>query len=642
MAKVQFKRVGSVCGIVGIVNFSNNGVDRALVSHMISQLSHRGPDDQQVWFQDPVALGFARLAIHDLTPTGQQPMFSFNREWMIIFNGEIYNFNAIKDKILLENNIIFIGHSDSEVLINAIALWGVEKTLRQCVGMFAFAAYHLSEKKLYLARDRFGEKPLYFGMQNKIFAFASELKALKPLKEKGWTFQIDRDALATYMRFAYIPTPHCIFKEIRKLTPGHILIIDQDGNQSESTFWNPQEVLYQPQFSGDYTEGALILESLIKDSVKLQMASDVPLGAFLSGGVDSSTIVAFMQAQSSQKINTFSIGFHEAQFDEAKYAKAVAEYLGTNHTEVTVCENDALNVIPKLSLIYDEPFADSSQIPTYLVSQLARSKVTVSLTGDAGDELFGGYNRYLVAQKIKSTILANPVVATLMRNMPTFALKLMATLTSRYSQPFDKLLKLQNILRNAKNCEFDLYKQMCSQLYDTSIVLSATEYPIYNEKKLTTVKNINYQQWMMFADSQTYLTDDILTKVDRASMAVSLETRAPFLDHRIVEFAWKLPLDYKIQKATGKRILKDVLYRHIPQQLIDRPKMGFGVPLEKWLRDELKPWAAALLQIDKIKNAGYLDPDVVQRYWHEHQSGKQNWQAGLWTMLMFQAWLESW
>lgn len=630
-----------MCGIAGLINFSNKMIGESLIFAMTKKLNHRGPDDGGIWSHGQIAFGHSRLSIHDLTEVGHQPLFSHNQEWVIVFNGEIYNFDEIKVILSKEHQIFFKGISDTEVLINAISVWGIEKTLKKCVGMFAFAAYHIEEKKLYLARDRFGEKPLYYGIQNNVFAFSSELKALKPLKELGWTFAVDRNVLATYMRFGYVPTPYSIYKHIKKLEPGSYLEVDSLGNQQLNYYWQAKSVLLTPKFSGNYEAAVSLLEQKLKESVRLQMASDVPLGAFLSGGIDSSTVVALMQSQSSKKIRTFSIGFHEAAYNEAVYAKEVANHLGTDHTEIYVTEKDALAVIPQLPIMYDEPFADSSQIPTYLVSKIARSQVTVSLSGDAGDELFGGYNRYLFAETVKKNILDEKLFHYCVSHAPIRLLKPAVRFSKKMSQIFDKLMKLQRVVTHSKNSCFDLYHELCTQISRENMVMGGQEILIFSEKKLIEQDGLSYQEWMMYADSQTYMMDDILTKVDRAAMAVSLETRVPFLDHRLYEFAWSLPLNYKINNGVTKRILRDVLYRHVPQKLIDRPKMGFGIPLGKWLRNELKSCAEELLDSKKISDEGYLNVNLVEQYWQEHLSGKRNWEAALWTILMFQLWLEN-
>lgn len=629
-----------MCGIAGAISLKNQKIDESLINAMIQPLRLRGPDDRGIWCDDNVGLGHTRLSIHDLTASGKQPMFSASKRWVIAFNGEIYNFKRLKVLLLNEFKIEFSSNSDTEVLINAIDCWGIEKTLKQCIGMFAFAAMHIPSKKIYLARDRFGEKPLYYGLQNQTVAFASELKALKPLKNLGWNFDVDRDAVATYMRYAYVPTPYSIYSNISKLEPGCYLKISQDGEQQCKQYWQAQDVLQADKFLGSYEEAVYLLELKLKDTLTIQMSSEVPLGAFLSGGVDSSTIVALMQSMSKDKINTFSIGFAETEYNEANYAQAVAKHLGTNHVDMYVSEKDALDIIPYLPNMYDEPFADSSQIPTYLVSNIAKTKVTVSLTGDAGDELFCGYNRYFLADKVKSHVLGKPLVRLGLKTLPLGALKFLAKPFKRYSNLLDKLLKLQNILRYSTNCPIDLYRQVCSQVHGTDMVMGSNEYPLLKEKKLLNIPELSYKEWMMFADSKTYMIDDILTKVDRAAMAVSLETRVPFLDHRIYEFAWSLPLEYKAHNGVSKRVLRDILYRYVPKKLIERPKMGFGVPIAKWLRGELKDWAAALLDPGLIQQQGYLDHVYITKLWNEHQSGKQNCQAALWTVLMFQSWMK--
>ncbi|MCX7121203.1 MAG: asparagine synthase (glutamine-hydrolyzing) [Gammaproteobacteria bacterium] len=626
-----------MCGITGIVSFSENVPDKNLITTMTKKLHHRGPDDEGIWIHDSIAFGHARLSIHDLSQAGRQPMFSFNKQWVIVFNGEIYNFLVLKAQLLKEYNIIFVSQTDTEVLINAIALWGIRKTLQHCIGMFAFAAYYLPEKKLYLARDRFGEKPLYYGLQNNIFGFASELKALKPLASLGWMFDVNRDALATYMQFSYVPTPYSIYKNIKKLDVATYLEIDDKGNQQSQLYWDASSFFSQSKFTGNYEAAVDILEEKLKDSLRLQMASDVPLGAFLSGGVDSSAIVSMMQSLSSKKISTFSIGFDEKTFNEAHHAKAVANYLGTNHAELYLSQKEMLNIIPSLAAIYDEPFGDSSQIPTYLVSKMAKSSVSVSLSGDAGDEFFGGYSRYFFAEKVKTKILNNIFSRYCFLYAPFFLLNPF----SSFSNLPSKLMKVQAIVSHSKNSEFELYRSICISGLRKNFVIKGVPISIYNEKILVDRLSSSYEEWMMYVDSQTYLVDDILTKVDRASMTVSLETRVPFLDHRIYEFATSLPLSYKIRDGVGKRVLRDVLYKYVPRKLIDRPKMGFGIPLQKWLCQDLRPWAESLLDSKKMAEEGYLNADIVQQYWKEHISGRRDHKVMLWNILMFQAWLSN-
>ena len=631
-----------MCGITGVLSFNQQSVNEQLINDMITTLPHRGPDSHGVWCYEGVGLGHVRLSIHDLSEAGHQPMLSHSGKWVIVFNGEIYNYQEMRSQLAQEYSLVFKSDSDTEVLINAIEHWGVEQTLQKCIGMFAFCAFDRKADKLYLARDRFGEKPLYYGQQNNTFAFASELKALKPLKSLTWKFDVDHNVLATYMRYGYVPTPYSIYKNIYKLEPGCYLEISEYGKSKVHSYWRAKDALSKAKFNGSYQDAVGTLEQKLKETLKLQMASDVPLGAFLSGGVDSTTIVALMQSMSTRKINTFSIGFYEDQFNEAEYARDVARHLDTNHTDMYVSEREALDVIPKLSLMYDEPFADSSQIPTYLVSKIAKSKVTVSLSGDAGDELFGGYNRYFLAQKLKQRILDKAVVRFGISNMPNAILKVLGKVPSKYAHFSDKLLKLKQIIRNSGRSPESLYQQICSQIYQTNFVLGGNEIAVLDHDRLVGAEQMNFQEWMMYTDSQTYMMDDILTKVDRAAMATSLETRVPFLDHRIFEFAWALPLEYKIKNGIGKHVLRDVLYQYVPQKLIDRPKMGFGVPLAKWLRGDLRDWAESLLNPGLLVQQGYLEPNVVQRYWQQHLHNKSNWQAALWNILMFQAWLEEW
>ena len=628
-----------MCGIVGFYNFSEQTLNESFLKDMVMTINYRGPDSQGLWHDNAISLGHARLSIHDLSPAGHQPMLSSSERWMIVFNGEIYNYQSLRKEILQIKRINFKGDSDTEVLVNAIELWGIEKTLKKCIGMFAFAAYDKKTQQLVLARDRFGEKPLYYGLQNNIFGFSSELKALKPLKATGWKFDVDRSVLATYMRYAYVPSPYSIYSKISKLDAGCYLVLSQNKELRVKQYWAAKDILTQDKFEGSYNQSVDQLEYKLKETLSLQMSSDVPLGAFLSGGVDSSAIVALMQSMSSDKINTFSIGFNEAEFNEAEYARDVANHLGTNHCDLYVTQKDSLAVIPNLSTMYDEPFADSSQIPTFLVSKLAKSKVTVSLSGDAGDELFGGYNRYFVADKVFSKIVSNRLLSVLISHSPAALIKIFAKLPSRYAMLTDKLIKLQTIIKHSQASQIDLYTQIISSNHE-SLVISGVEVDIIQERDLSDLINsLTFKEWMMFLDSQMYMKDDILTKVDRAAMAVSLETRVPFLDHRIFEFAWSLPLEYKIHKGVGKRILRDVLYRYVPKKLIDRPKMGFGVPIAKWLRGELKDWAAAFLNPDLIRQQGYFDYQYVDKLWYEHQSGKRNQQSALWTILMFQSWL---
>ena len=627
-----------MCGLVGIYS-QKKTVSLEKITEMVQILKHRGPNDQGVWGDEHIGLGHTRLSIHDLSIAGHQPMTSFSGRWVIAFNGEIYNYQAIKSEMLSQERIMFNGGSDTEVLVNAIDLWGLEKTLKKCVGMFAFAVWDKQEKQLYLARDRFGEKPLYYGQIHNDFVFASELSAIHFHYRNQ--LEINRDVLATYMRYSYIPAPYSIYQHIFKLVPGSYLKIDSFNKTKLKKYWDASKVIQNiKSFEGNYQEATDQLDQQLKNTLSLQMAADVPLGAFLSGGIDSSAIVAMMQSLTDQKVQTFSIGFYDKRYDEANYARAVAKHIGTEHTDVYVSEKDALSIIPELSKTYSEPFADSSQIPTYLVSQLARSKVAVSLSGDGGDEIFGGYHRYLLADKIRRKILKHRLLKAGIANIPLSVMNLVGKFFSQYRLLEDKTAKLKYILKYSNQSEYDLYKQICSLIYQPQkLVLNSIEKDIYQSLQLNGTK-LSYTEWMMYADSQTYMMEDILTKVDRAAMSNSLETRVPFLDHRIYEFAWSLPLDYKLTQGCSKRILRDVLYRYVPKNLVDRPSMGFAVPFAEWLRGPLKPWAESLINPDLLARQGYLNTQMVQRYWQQHQSGKRNWHFALWNILMFQAWLE--
>lgn len=646
-----------MCGIAGIVSTSNNALDlRGALSRMTRSLIHRGPDDGGEWWDDGLAvgLGHRRLSILDLSPAGHQPMQSACGRFVIVFNGEIYNHLEIRDALSRQE---WRGHSDTETLLAAIAQWGLRRALQAAVGMFAFALWDRQDKKLTLARDRFGEKPLYYGEMAGLFLFASELKAIKAAGL--FDLRIDRNALQRLMKFNYIPAPYSIYENVYKLTPGSYLEIDgrQLGgrNLSSSTeYWSLSDVVHQARldpFSGSELEATEQLDQLLRQSVKRQMISDVPLGAFLSGGVDSSAIVALMQAQSSRPVRTFTIGFREEEFNEARHAAAVARHLGTDHVELYVDPKTALSVIPKLPQMFDEPFSDSSQIPTFLVAQLARSQVTVSLSGDAGDELFGGYNRYVLAEKIWHRIarLPRPLRQSVARAIEAVApttwngaagiMRPLLPKRLQHSSPGDKLHKLAGIL--ALRTPEELYDRLLSHWENpAALVIGANSKSLAFELPPDLARRLTFTERMMLIDSLAYLPDDILVKVDRSAMSISLETRVPFLDHNIAEFAWRLPQSMKIDGGEGKKILRNVLYRYVPRTLIDRPKMGFGVPIEHWLRGELRDWAEALLNRDRLLREGYFEPQIIRDRWDEHLSGQRNWHYYLWDVLMFQAWLE--
>ena len=644
-----------MCGIVGFIN--TNQIDlESICYNMVSTLHHRGPDYSDVWINKDhgIALGHTRLSILDLSPAGHQPMISSCGRYVLIFNGEIYNHLQLRKDVGLSGySASWKGHSDTETLLAAFSTWGVKKALQEIVGMFALALWDMKQKKLILARDRIGEKPVYYGWQNNAFLFSSELKALKAHPEFQNT--INRDSLCLLLRHNTISSPYSIYQGIFKLPPGSILTLNLGNKEIKvETYWSMKEVvqsaLHNP-FKGTEQQALLELESTLSKSISGQMMSDVPLGAFLSGGIDSSTIVALMQAQSSKQIKTFSIGFNEKEYDEAKHAKDVAQYLGTEHTELYVTSSEALDVIPQLPVMFDEPFSDSSQIPTYLVSKLAKQSVSVSLSGDGGDELFGGYNRHVWVKSIWEKT----------RHLPLFSRRLIfyaitslsptawnqffqicsAVFPSRYraSQPGDKMYKLANVIA-AKNPDA-MYRNLVSHWNKPDSIVLGSEEPETLLSDASILPNLlDVEQRMMFLDTVTYLPDDILTKVDRAAMAVSLETRVPMLDHRVVEFAWRLPLNMKIKNGQGKWILRQLLYKHVPKALVERPKMGFGVPIDSWLRGPLLDWAENLLDPSRLRQEGFFNAEAVRRKWDEHISGKHDWQHHLWDVLMFQAWLE--
>lgn len=651
-----------MCGFAGLLNSrqQSNNLDQ-IVEHMTNAIRHRGPDDSGIWSDSTagIALGHRRLSIQDLSPAGHQPMCSSSGRYIIAFNGEIYNHLSLRKSLCSDvsnNSFSWRGHSDTETLLACIDIWGVEKTLKNAVGMFAFALWDREKRRLILARDRFGEKPLYYGISNGNLIFASELKAIRQFPE--FSGEIDRGALALFMRYSEVAGSHCIYSGFSKLVPGTWLSVSakevESGQLPEpEVYWSAYEqalsgVTSPLDFSSDI-EAMDELERLLMQSISGQMLSDVPLGAFLSGGFDSSTVAALMQVQSSIPIKTFSIGFHEEAYNEAQHAKMVAEHLGTNHHELYVTSGDALAVIPKLSSIYDEPFADSSQIPTFLVMQMTQQHVTVGLSGDGGDELFAGYNRYFMVASILKKINWMPLalqqlVASIITTFSPSAwnrvfavLNPMLPSRMRFSLPGDKLHKGTLLFGNHGGAE--LYRQLVSHWDPADIVLDAKEPPTLLDGEWPKLPSLIEQ--MMLQDAVTYLPDDILTKVDRAAMAVSLETRVPMLDHRVFEFAWRLPLDMKIRNGQGKWLLRQVLYRHIPKELVDRPKMGFGVPIDSWLRGPLREWAEELLDESRLRREGYFNPSPIRKKWKEHLSGQRNWQYLLWNVLMFQSWIET-
>lgn len=629
----------------------------ARLVRMTSTLEHRGPDDSGSWLDldAGVGLGFRRLSIVDLSPLGHQPMASESGRYVIVFNGEVYNFASLREE-LEGSGHRFRGHSDTEIMLAAFEQWGVEAAVRRFVGMFAFALWDGKMHRLSLIRDRLGIKPLYYGWMGQTFLFGSELKALRA--HPDFRPEVNRGALTLYMRHNYIPAPYSIYRGISQLRPGCILHLGEEGASAQSIvrYWSAREVAERgarEPFSGSEGDAIEALDALLREAIGLRMIADVPLGAFLSGGIDSSTVVALMQAQSSIPVKTFTIGFNEAGYDEAKYAQAVAAHLGTDHTELYITPEEARSVIPSLPAIYDEPFADSSQIPTYLVSRLARTRVTVSLSGDGGDELFGGYTRYSLAENLWSKMRYLPRaprrgVGRGIRAIPPSQfdrwLGILSPLTSRFGARGNvghKMHRLGEML-SARSRE-DLYRDLLSHWTSpANVVVDGFEPPTALTSRREWTRLPNFTLRMMYLDTVGYLPYDILTKLDRASMAVSLEARVPLLDHRVVEFAWCLPLDLKIKHGQGKWALRQLLGRYLPRDLIERPKMGFGVPIGAWLRGPLREWAEELLTEQRLSEEGFLHTAEVRNLWREHLSGERNWQYRIWNILMFQAWCERW
>lgn len=661
-----------MCGITGFIDFKrerSNEELRALVTRMATAIQHRGPDDAGVWCdsENGVAFGHRRLSIIDLSPLGHQPMCSANERFVIIFNGEIYNFRALRAELESLGHK-FRGQSDTEVMLAAFVQWPVKAALQRCNGMFAFALWDRRERCLYLTRDRMGEKPLYYGWQGDTFLFGSELKALRA--HPSFKNEINRDALTLFLRYSYIPAPFSIYTDIHKLPAATFLKLDCSQAQAAlpepEPYWSLREaaqhgvaqassLLGLQAGSLRYDTAATItqFDALLREAVKLRMEADVPLGAFLSGGIDSSTIVALMQAQSSRAVKTFTIGFHERDYNEAEHAKAVARHLGTEHTELYLTPEETRAVIPRLPAMYDEPFADSSQIPTFLVSQLARRHVTVSLSGDGGDELFAGYKHYQAGQKIWSKIQWMPAlmrrqlaraITSVSPQTWSASLRWLQSSMAKYGRPGevgDKLHKVAEVLAMARETNF---YQMLSSHWKTpeQIVIDGHAPRAAFSDPQWQIELPSLMHHMMFMDAAIYLPDDILVKVDRASMAVSLESRVPLLDHRVVEFAWRVPLSMKLRDGKSKWLLRQVLYKYVPPALIEREKMGFGVPINAWLRGPLREWAEPLLDAQRLQREGFLQPQLIQQKWQEHQRGEHDWQYYLWDVLMFQAWLEEW
>jgi asparagine synthase (glutamine-hydrolysing) len=651
-----------MCGIAGFLDATSSSSDERLVSigrSMASVLAHRGPDDEGAWADAAagIVLAHRRLSILDLTAEGHQPMQSADGRYVVSFNGEIYNWPELRSELETRSHP-FRGRSDTEVLLAAIVEWGLLPALERFNGMFAAAVWDCRDRRLHLFRDRFGEKPLYYGWSGQRFVFGSELKSIVACLEGG-TLPVDRQTLALYLRYGHVPRTHCIYRGLAKVPPGAIVSVSPErcGEVEERRFWSACDVAERAteRRVGGPPEEKEVLEELhraLLDSVRIRMVADVPLGAFLSGGIDSSTIVALMQAQSARPVKTFTIGFLDDTYDEAAYARAVAKHLGTEHTELYVSGDDALTVVPNLPRIYDEPFADSSQIPTCLVSQLARRSVTVGLSGDGGDELFGGYSRYRIAERVWRTVgwmpwRARTAVAAIAATSPgvvwAAARRVLAArgLHVRHRDPASALRAISRLLR-AEDAA-DLYRRLMTGGGEGLVgsVIGAQEPALWPVEDESPARIRHIVQRMMLWDTVAYLPDDILTKVDRASMAVGLEARVPFLDPRVFEIAWRLPPEVKNRGGPSKWPVRRVLERYVPRELVDRPKMGFGVPLASWLRGPLREWAHDLLGPQRLERQGLLQPGPITSMLTEHTTGTRDLHHELWPGLVFQAWLDA-
>jgi asparagine synthase (glutamine-hydrolysing) len=633
-----------MCGITGFIGFNLKAQIKDVGACMVDALSHRGPDDNGIWIDEDLKVfsGHTRLAILDLSLAGKQPLMSFCQRYVIVFNGEIYNHLFIRQLLEKEYGLInWRGHSDTETLANAFSIWGLEKTLKATRGMFALSLWDRQEKKLYLARDRMGEKPLYYGWIAGNFVYASELKSFHrfPQFEK----KINQNALNQFLIYSAVPSPLSIYEDVYKLETGCYLEINYAKQVEIKSYWSLADLIRpeETEVIRDEKTAIRTVKNTLRDAVKLQMSSDVPLGAFLSGGVDSSTVVALMQEHSAQKVKTFTIGFDEKHYDESMYAAKVAAQLGTEHQCIVMNQQNLLDVIPKLPQIYDEPFADSSQIPTYLVSQVAKSSVTVALSGDAGDELFGGYTRYIKTPALwkKLSLLPYPIRKSLGKILSSQSSRI-GNMTLLEKIGINSGLLAQRCYKLGKN--FDLIRDI-DDFYHSFLVnghqlRSADIQKYFQLFSVEHIQHLSPRQRMMYYDSMHYLPNDILTKVDRAAMAVSLETRVPMLDPNVIELAWRLPEHMKFRHGQGKWILKQVLGQYLPSDLIHRPKMGFGIPLRTWLNTSLKDWAESLLSEEKLQEHGLLDTNTIRQLWINHSSGSVQQPSSLWNVLMFQAW----
>lgn len=644
-----------MCGLTGFLKGTSFFTDEnpsKVLKKMTDSIAHRGPDSEGQWIDvdNKIALGHRRLSILDLSDAGHQPMPSDDNRYVLTFNGEIYNHLEIRSEIESEiRDTFWKGHSDTETLLKSIEVFGWENTLKKLIGMFAIALWDKKERKLFLARDRFGEKPLYYGWQGDTFLFGSELKplTLHPAFEK----KLNKGAMGLLLKHGYIPGPYSIWKNIFKLPAANYLILNEgNSNPKPICYWSFKDLVENADSNKlDIDDDSAVekLESLLIESIKRQMISDVPLGALLSGGVDSSLVAALMQDISDTPIKTFSIGFEDPQFDESKHAEAVANHLGTDHTSLIMKPSDLLDLVPEIAKIYDEPFADSSQLPTTIVSRLAQQHVSVALSGDAGDETFGGYSRYYLIEMLWNNInklprlLRNRLSRLLTIVTPEQSSLLLGWLFSRVNQTYlpDKLYKLGERLQDVESFE-ELYLSYVSEINDPTKLLkdlsSVPQYLLGSTNEWP--KANNAVEKLMAVDTQTYLTDDILVKVDRAAMSTSLELRAPFLDHNLVEYAWQLPFSFKYREGQTKWILRQVLYKHVPKSLIERPKQGFGIPLNDWLRGPLRDWAEELLNENYLEKQDLFNIEEVRSMWDQHLSGTRQYGPRLWYILMFQVW----
>ena len=655
-----------MCGIAGFLGGGRFNPEEAssTARGMADAVAHRGPDDAGVWIdrEAEVALAYRRLAVIDPSPAGRQPMQSASGRSVIVFNGEIYNHLDLRRQIEAQrpDALSWRGHSDTETLLAAIECWGLEKALQAATGMFAFAFWDREDRTLCLARDRMGEKPLYYGWQNGMLLFGSELKALAA--HPAFEGDVDRDALTLLLRHGYIASPWSIYKGVRKLPAGTYLKVAAGASREQRAgelpeprrYWSLRDVVaagQAQQFEGTPEDAVDALHGLLLQAVRGQMAADVQLGAFLSGGIDSSTVVALMQAQSMRPVRTFAIGFDESEYNEAEHAKAVAGHLRTEHTELYVSARDALNVIPRLPDLFDEPFADSSQIPTFLVAGMARRHVTVALSGDGGDEMFGGYEHYVSTPRLWRWLSNVPaplrrfgacaITAFLARGADSLPGRILRRLPMGRGRHWTQAKAHKLALLADCRTQEELYWRRISHWPDPSAIVHGASEPgtVLNESASWPDAS-EFAERLMAVDSLSYLPDDILVKVDRAAMGVSLETRAPFLDRHVMEFVWRLPLSFRIRNARSKWVLRQVLYKYVPMRIVERPKAGFTIPLASWLRGPLRDWAEALLDAGRLRAEGFFDPRPVRRKWHEFLNAHEQCEQHLWSILMFQAWLD--